>query len=265
MTKGFNMKWLRFIFIIVYLYSANVQAENAITVAVAANMKYAFDELSTAFTKQTGVAVTSVVASSGKLTAQISHGAPYDVFLSADMKYPAALYEAGLAETAPKVYANGVLVLWTKKELNFKNGLAVLSEPAVRKIAIANPTLAPYGEESLKVLEANQLSALVRSKLVYGESISQVNQYIDAEIVDIGFTAKSVVLSPLLKGKGVWLEVPLDYYTPIPQGMVILHYGLRHHLREARQFYDFILSEQSRKILMQYGYTLPKTDHHQSN
>lgn len=259
------MKCFPLIAIIVCLFTSNAQAENAITVAVAANMKYAFDAISLAFTSETGIAVTSIVSSSGKLTAQIKHGAPYDLFLSADMKYPAALYKAGLAETEPKVYANGVLVLWTKKALDLSNGLAILANASVRKVAIANPALAPYGKESLNVLAATQLSSAVTPKLVYGESIAQVNQYIDAQIVDIGFTAKSVVLSPALKGKGAWVEVPAEHYTPIAQGMVILNYGLQHHLHEARLFYDFISSEQSRKILMQNGYTLPKTDLHQSN
>jgi molybdate transport system substrate-binding protein len=260
-----NMKCFPLIAIIVCLFTSNAQAENAITVAVAANMKYAFDAISVAFTSETGIAVTSIVSSSGKLTAQITHGAPYDLFLSADMKYPAALYNSGLAETEPKVYANGILVLWTKKALDLSNGIAILSNSSVRKVAIANPTLAPYGKESLKVLEAYQLSSAVTPKLVYGESIAQVNQYVDANIVDIGFTAKSVVLSPALIGKGTWIEVPVEYYTPIAQGMVILKYGVQHHLHEVRQFYDFILSEQSRKILMQYGYTLPSTDFDQSN
>lgn len=243
--------------IIMLLLVPPVQAAESINVAVAANVKYAFDDIATAFTKKTGIAVTSVVSSSGKLTAQIKHGAPYDVFLSADMLYPTTLHQAGVAVAAPTIYANGALVLWTNKQLDLSKGLAVLSEATITKIAIANPKLAPYGKEAIKALAYYQLKASATPKLVYGESISQVNQYIDTKSVDIGFTAKSVVMSPQLKGKGAWTDVPAESYASIAQGMVILKHGALHHAGAAQQFFEFILSDQSRMILTQYGYKLP--------
>jgi molybdate transport system substrate-binding protein len=251
------MKLINLLTMMMLLLVSTVQAAESITVAVAANVKYAFDDISAAFTKETGITVTSVVSSSGKLTAQIKHGAPYDVFLSADMSYPATLYKEGLAVVAPKVYANGALVLWTNKEVDLSKGLAVLSDTAVTKVAIANPKLAPYGRETIKALDYYQLNASVTPKLVYGESISQVNQYIDTKSVDVGFTAKSVVMSPELKGKGTWIDVPTESYEPIAQGMVILKYGVQNHGEASRKFYGFILSNQSRDILSQYGYKLP--------
>jgi len=251
------MKLIKLITLTAMLLVSMAQAAESLTVAVAANVKYAFDDISKAFTKETGIAVTSVVSSSGKLTAQIKHGAPYDVFLSADMQYPAALHKDGFAVVAPKVYASGALVLWTNKAVDLSKGLAVLSDTAITKVAIANPKLAPYGRETIKALDFYQLKASVTPKLVYGESISQVNQYIDTKTVDVGFTAKSVVMSPELKNTGTWIDLPAESYEPIEQGMVILKYGAQNHGEAARKFYGFVLSKQSRDILSQYGYKLP--------
>lgn len=246
------------IIFLLFLFAPAAQAAESITVAVAANVNYAFKAIATAFTQETGIEIKSVVSSSGKLTAQITHGAPYDLFLSADMLYPATLHEAGLAVAAPKVYANGTLVLWTTKDINLsKLGIATTADKAVTKVAIANPKLAPYGREAIKVIDYYQLTSSVMPKLVYGESISQVNQYVDIKSVDVGFTAKSVVMSPELKGKGTWIDVPTESYKPIAQGMVVLTYGTKHHHRATNQFYDFMLSAKAREILSQYGYKLP--------
>lgn len=252
------MKLIHILTVMLLLIVSTVQAAETITVAVAANVKYAFDDISAAFTKETGIAVTSVVSSSGKLTAQIKNGAPYDVFLSADMLYPESLHQDGLAVVAPKVYANGALVLWTNKDIDLSKGMAVLADAAIIKVAIANPKLAPYGRETIKALDYYKLKSSVVPKLVYGESISQVNQYIDTKSVDIGFTAKSVVVSPELKGRGTWIDVPPESYEPIAQGMVILKYGAQNHGDAARKFYGFVLSSrQSKEILSQFGYKLP--------
>lgn len=228
-----------------------------LTVAVAANVKYAFNDLAAAFTKSSGVEVKSVVDSSGKLTAQVKNGAPFDVFLSADMEFPEALYKDGFAVTAPKVYANGILVLWTLNPLDLGKGIQVLNDPAVQKIAVANPKLAPYGREAINALDYYKLRAAVESKLVYGESISQVNQYIDSRSTDIGFTAKSVVLAPEVAGRGKWIEVPKESYHPIAQGVVILKHGAETNSETARSFLDFLSSPAARGILEKYGYVLP--------
>lgn len=236
--------------------SAALSAE-PLTVAVAANVKYAFADLQQEFTRQTGIPVRAAFGSSGKLTAQIESGAPFDLFLSADMKYPAALYARKLATAAPTVYANGVLVLWTVKPLDLTRGLKVLTDPAVQKIAIANPALAPYGREAVKALDHLGLRAAVEGKLVYGESISQTSQYIDSGAADAGFTAKSIVLAPSVQGKGHWVEVPRDSYQPIAQGVVILKYGEDTHAKAAHRFVEFLASPAARTIFEKYGYVLP--------
>jgi molybdate transport system substrate-binding protein len=242
--------------VLFFVQTVGVYAE-PLTVAVAANVKYAFDELAAEFSKSTGIEVRSVFGSSGKLAAQINSGAPFDVFLSADMDYPEVLYRDKLAMAAPTVYANGVLVLWTLNPLNLGKGIQVLADPAVQKIAVANPRLAPYGREAMNALEHFKLRAAVEPKLIYGESISQVNQYIVSKSADIGFTAKSVVLAPEVAGKGKWIEVPRESYQPIAQGVVILQHGAETNAAAAHRFLEFLSSPAARGIFEKYGYLLP--------
>jgi molybdate transport system substrate-binding protein len=250
---------ISFLWLLTLLFSTTQvnAAEESVMVAVAANVKYTFEALSTAFTNETGITVKNVTASSGKLTAQITHGAPFDLFLSADMKYPEKLYQDGLAVTKPKVYVNGTLVLWTMKEIDLSTGIAAMSNSNITKIAIANPKLAPYGTQAIRAMEYYKLDAAIKPKLIYGESISQVNQYIDSKSVDAGFTAKSVVVSPLLQGKGKWIALPSESYQPIQQGMVILRHGQSENNHATRKFYEFMSSAKAQAILIKFGYTLP--------
>src|SRR6476661_6305222 len=189
-----------------------------LTVAVAANVQYAFDDLSAAFKQDTGHDIRPVYNSSGKFVAQISNGAPFDVFLSADMAFPEKLHREGFAVNAPRVYAYGSLVLWTMRDIDLGNWQNALQGNTVGKIAVANPKVAPYGHETLRALAALQLEDALKPKLVFGESIAQTNQYIHSGSVDAGFTAKSVVLSPEMRGKGRWIDVPKGAYQPIAQG-----------------------------------------------
>jgi molybdate transport system substrate-binding protein len=235
---------------------ANAQGAT-LTVAVAANVQFAFEELRTEFKRQSGIIVQPVIGSSGKLTAQAKAGAPYDLFLSANMAYPHALYESGLAVTKPEIYAYGTLVLWTLSNVDLNKGLAAVAEPGVHQVAIANPGLAPYGQEALRALAFYHLAQAAQPKLVYGESISQVNQYIHSRVADLGLTAKSVVLSPRMKGQGHWVEVPSGSYSPIAQGVVILKHGQETQPGAARRFLRFLSSDRARTILKHYGYGLP--------
>ena len=239
-------------------FALNAAASEPLTVAVAANVKFVFDELKTEFKKSSGIDVNGVFASSGKINAQIKSGAPYDVFMSADMDFPEALHKEGLAMAAPTVYARGVLVLWSLHQgLDLKQGMRVLNDPAVKKVAMANPKLAPYGREAMRALDYFKLSAAVEPKLIYGESIGQVNQYIDSQSVEIGFTAKSVVVAPQMQGHGKWIEVPTEAYQPIEQGMVILKHGAEMNAGAAKQFMEFMTSAKARAILEKFGYILP--------
>lgn len=228
-----------------------------ITVAVAANVQYTFEEIKSEFEKETGINIKTIVGSSGKFTAQIENGAPFDVFLSADMDYPMTLAKEGLTFNDPKIYAYGTLVLWTLNDMDLSSGLGVLNDPAVKKIAVAVPNTAPYGRQAVNALKHEDLYELVNKKLVYGESIAQVNQFITTQAADIGFTAKSVVLAANMKDKGHWIEVSQDAYDPIAQGAVILKHAEKEHLDEAKTFFDFLYSEKAGEIFKRYGYVLP--------
>lgn len=230
---------------------------DTLTVAVAANMQFAFNDLQTEFKKQTGHELQPVYNSSGKFVAQIMNGAPFDVFLSADMAYPKKLADAGMTTGSPKIYAYGALVLWTMNDLDLGRWKRTLAGPTVEKIVVANPKTAPYGYQAMRALAQLKLDATLQPKLVFGESISQTNQYISSRVVDAGFTAKSAVLSPQLKGKGKWIDLPTDTYQPIAQGAVILKHGQQTNPALAQQFYDFLFSGKSRAILERYGYLLP--------
>src|SRR5690606_6423496 len=123
---------------------------------------------------------------------------------------------AGLAQGSPRIYAYGLLVLWTRADIDLTKGLSVLTDDRIHKIAVANPKMAPYGTTAIDALTKQNLLSLVQSKIVYGESIAQVNQYMVSGAADVGFTAKSVVLEPSLQGKGRWVDV--KGAAPIAQG-----------------------------------------------
>ncbi|MFD2570892.1 molybdate ABC transporter substrate-binding protein [Spirosoma soli] len=236
------------------VWSTSIHAQS-LRVAVAANAQFVMESLSDAFQKQTGVTIEPIVSSSGKLTTQIQQGAPFDVFLSADMDYPNALHKQGLTTTAPTVYAYGSLVLWTLGNLPISADLKVLQNSAVRHIAIANPALAPYGQAAMSLLKYRNLVETTKAKLVYGESISQVNQYILSGAAEVGITAKSVVLDPSLKQRGRWVDLPPPGYSPIAQGVVVLKRSSQ--AKTAQQFVQFLRSSTARRIIQQYGYRFP--------
>ncbi len=235
------------------LSACGSKRSEALVIATAANMQFAMEALAEAFTEKTGVACQPIISSSGKLTAQIKEGAPFDVFVSADMKYPNELFEAGFTLAPPKVYAYGQLVLWTKKGTSRPN-IQDLSRADVRHIALANPKTAPYGQAAMEVLTHYKLLEQVEQKLVYGESIAQTNQFILSEAAEVGFTAQSVVLSARMKGEGQWIAIPQDIYSPIAQGIVLLQRERVH--AEAQAFYDFIFSVEASRILQSYGYQI---------
>jgi len=226
-----------------------------IKIALAANVGYAIEPLKKAFNElypETKVEV--VLGSSGKLTAQIRNGAPYELFLSADMKYPEALYQDKIAVSEPVIYAQGALAYLSVKERDFTQGIDLLKSENILKIAIANPKAAPYGAAAVEAMKNAKVYETVKDKFVYGESISQTVTYA-MTAADIGFIAKSSFYSPQMAQfqQGLnWIEVDEKLYTPIDQGMVILKKGEGND--EAKAFYDFMLSDKAREILTNYGY-----------
>lgn len=226
-----------------------------ITIAVAANVSYAIDELKKEFNvihPETKVQV--ILGSSGKLTAQIKHGAPYELFMSADMKYPEALYNDNIAVTKPIVYAQGALALLSVRERNYCAEMYVLRSQDVKKIAIANPKTAPYGIATVEALKNARMYEKLKEKFVYGESISQTVSYATTA-ADIGIIAKSSLFSPQMshfKEAIHWSDVDENLYTPIDQGIVILKKGEGNV--EVKSFYDFMLSSKAKEVLRNFGY-----------
>jgi molybdate transport system substrate-binding protein len=211
-------------------------------VAAAANLQSVITVLQKDFKQRTNIDIDPIVGSSGKLVAQIKNGAPYDVFLSADMSFPETLYKDGLSAKAPVVYALGNLIICSTKDIGFK------------KIAIANPEVAPYGLAASTLLKKKGILDNVKSKMVYGESISQVNTYITTGVVDVGFTMQALVKDPANKTKLFWKLIDPKTYTPIQQGLVILKHGETNP--DAEKFYNYILSADAKHIFEQYGYRI---------
>ncbi|OKS85347.1 molybdate ABC transporter substrate-binding protein [Mucilaginibacter polytrichastri] len=233
--------------------SGQAQAQK-LRIAVAANAQFVAKKLSEEFKKQTGIDADLIVGSSGKLTTQIEQGAPFDVFLSADMKYPQELADKTLTLEQPRIYAYGQLVVWTLNKNAKLTRLADLTQPVFHKIAVANPTLAPYGEATMQALGKLKLADQLKDKIVYGESIAQVNQYLLSGATEVAFTAKSIVLDPDQQGKGKWVAVDEKLYQPIAQGVVILKSASGKNLEDAQKFYTFLFGPKAKKILKAYGY-----------
>lgn len=223
------------------------------TIAAAANIQFAMEEIVADFEKKQETKVNLVIGSSGKLTAQIMQGAPYSVFLSADKKYPELLYEKGKATALPEIYALGNLTIWSNKQLII-NGMHDFKNADIKKIAIANPQTAPYGKQAENVLKYYNLWDSIQSKLVFAENIAQANQYILSGACDVGLTAASTASAKNIDHKGMWLPIDTMSYSPIRQGAVITIYGQKKHSEVAKQFYDFLFSKPAQAIFSKYHY-----------
>jgi len=234
--------------------SCQKASSEKIVIAVAANMQVPMEAIAKEFTEKYGISCELIIGSSGKLTAQIVEGAPYDIFIAANMKYPETVYAKGRALDIPKVYAHGKLVLWSMSQ-DISVSINILRESHIRHIALANPKTAPYGAAAMEVLHHYGLFDMVENKLVYGESIAQTNQFIISKAAQIGFTAMSTVLSPQMKGKGSWIEIDASQYTPISQGVVKLN-RKRTNGKEVQELYDFLFSREAKEILKDFGYLM---------
>jgi len=249
------MKQLKILFILLIAFSITAHAQT-IKVAAAANLQSVINVLANDFKKRTGITVDPIIGSSGKLVAQISNGAPYDVFLSADTEFPQKLDKDGFAEKPPVVYALGSLIICSNQNIDLKNWTKVIVSDKVEKVAIANATIAPYGRAAEECLKKNNLMDRVKAKLVYGESISQVNTYITTGVVTVGFTTQSLVKDPANTTKLYWHPLDRKSYAPIEQGMVLLKKSA--DKVSAQKFYDYMLSAPAKSILKKYGYIINK-------
>jgi molybdate transport system substrate-binding protein len=240
------------------LFCAAAQAAQTVAIAAAANLTFVLKPLNAAFAAgHPAVAITAVTASSGNLVAMITNGAPYDVFLSADMDYPRKLIEAGGADESSLItFTYGKLALWTTRAgFQFRSVEEAVGNTTVRKIAIANPRTAPYGRAALEVLSKLGLESAARPKLIIGEDISITAQYVSSGNADLGFVALSLLLSPRLKAQGRWIEIPTALYAPIAQGAVLTKRGETN--AAARAYLRFLASPAARQVFQRFGYGLP--------
>ncbi|MBI4424476.1 MAG: molybdate ABC transporter substrate-binding protein [Elusimicrobia bacterium] len=224
----------------------------ALTVAVASSLLPVLEALAPVFAAQAGATLTLVGGASGKLVAQIERGAPFDAFVSADLDYPRRLQSSGATAGPPLVYAHGTLALWTLSDLDLEGGLGALAGARVRRIAVADPKVAPFGRAAVSAIQAAGLWEALEPKLVYGGSVSQVNQFVASKAADAGLTSKSAVFAPATRGKGRWKAV--DSAEPIPHALVILARGAKREPELTRRFRAFMSGPRAQSALRDFGY-----------
>jgi molybdate transport system substrate-binding protein len=227
-------------------------------IAAASDLNFAFKDLVAEYEKKTGNLVKLTLGSSGNFYSQIENGAPFDLYFSADIRYPQKLIEGGhgIADSLYK-YAVGRIVLWvpTGSAVPLDKGFGSLASPSVRKIAIANPKHAPYGRAAVAALEHFKLYDATKDKLVMGENISQAAQFVESGASDAGIIALSLAMAPTMKAAGKYWEVPADAHPPIEQGAVVLKRSTNQE--QARQFLNFLQGNEGQEIMRRYGFLLP--------
>lgn len=225
---------------------------DTLNVAAASSSQEALREIARNFEKETGHSVRFTFGASGKLFTQITHGAPFGLFFSADNEYPAKLAALGLCET-PRRYARGRLVLWVPVDspLDVKKGLAVLKDPRITKIALANPRVAPYGRAAEEAMRAEKILDAVAPKFVMGENVSQAAQFVESGSAEIGLLPLSLAVSPKLAPRGKYALVPSKLHRPIDAEVALIKQPAGSAL--ARQFLEYSLSGKARATWRRFG------------
>ena len=225
------------------------------TVAAASDLQFAMQEVTTRFRKETGKTVKVIYGSSGNFFQQIQNGGPFDMFFSANLDYAKKLDAAGLTESGSYYqYAKGKVVIWVPNDskLDLSTGLHVLLDPSVKKIAIANPQHAPYGQAAVAAMQTENVYEKAKDKFVLGENISQTASFVESGAADVGIVALSLALSPTLKEKGRYAEISASEYPPIEQACVILKSS--RNKETAQQFLSFFKTPAVADVLKTYGF-----------
>jgi molybdate transport system substrate-binding protein len=233
------------------------QAPKQLTIAAASDLQTALPDIVRAFERSASARVVVSYGSSGTFFAQIQNGAPFDVFLSADVDYPRQLAAAGLAVPSTlQPYAMGHLVMWTRSDskLDLSRGVAALTDVRVRRIAIANPKYAPYGRAAVAALRSARIYDTVQSKLVMGESLAQAAQLVQSGNADVGLLSQALALGPTLTAEGIFRDVGVSY-PAIEQAGVVLKASRETAL--ARAFMSFLRSNDAVRELQRFGFTVP--------
>jgi molybdate transport system substrate-binding protein len=251
-----NFKRL-FVLAAVFALSAGLAAQE-ITVAAAADLQSVMQEIATRFQKETGKTVKPTYGSSGNFFQQIQNGAPFDMFFSANLDFPKKLDAAGLTETGSFYpYATGKIVIWVPNDskLDISSGSSSLQNPAIKKIAIANPQHAPYGQAAVYAMKKENVYDQISDKFVLGENISQTASFVVSGAADAGIIALSLALAPSMKDKGRYVEIPAGDYPPIEQACVILKSSKQKETAQA--FLNFIKTPGVAELFKSYGFALP--------
>ena len=235
-------------------------APAALTVAAASDLRYALAELLQILqAQQPGSAVEAVYGSSGKLSTQLLHGAPFDLFFSADRAYAQPLFEAGLSTQAPSVYAVGRLVVASRDPALARLPLEpLIRHPALKRFAIANPEHAPYGQRARQVLQKQGLWVAVASRLVLGDNVTQAAQFIHSGAAQAGIVARSLVMAPALQGRLAWADIAADGHDPLEQTWVLMKRASKPAQLLAAQLLDLLQSAPGRALMQRHGFEAPK-------
>ncbi len=239
------------------LHSTQAGAQK-LRIAAAADLKFAMTDLAEQFEKHGRSKLDVTYGSSGNFFSQMQNGAPFDLFFSADAEYPKKLEAAGLTEPGTLYqYALGRIVIWAPagSGLNVEqDGWKALLDERVKKIAIANPEHAPYGRAAVAALQKSGIYEAMKSKLVYGENISQAAQFVQSGNAQAGIIALSLAISTPMKTGSRW-EIPANMHPPIQQTAVILKAAK--NKTTAKEFLEFLKSSAGREILQRYGFAIP--------
>src|SRR5580704_16383995 len=237
------------------VFISQLCAAQEITVAAASDLQFAMQDVAARFEKETGKTAKLIYGSSGNFFQQIQNGAPFDMFFSANLDYPKKLEAAGLIEPGSFFgYARGKIVIWVAQQskLDLSSGMQALLDPSIKKIAVANPQHAPYGQAAVAAMQNDKIYEKVKDKFVLGENISQTASFVVSGGADVGIVALALALSPNMKDKGRYVEVPAGEYPPIEQACVIL--ASSKNKETARQFLAFIKTPAIGDLLRSYGF-----------
>ena len=240
---------------VVAVTAEKADAQKILRIAAAADLQPVLPPLLAVFQQQTGIHAEATFQASAALTSQIQAGAPFDLFLSADMGYPQRLIEAHKAGgNAPILYARGTLVLWTRKDSRWPTpSLATLSDPALQRLAIANSERAPYGRAAIAALTSLHLADGMKKKLVTAENIAQTAQFAETGNADAGLISLTSAMTTHLREIGNWFVIPRELYPAIDQGAVVIAGSANH--AQAQRFLEFLLSAPIQQQLAHSGLT----------
>jgi molybdate transport system substrate-binding protein len=229
-----------------------------ITIAAAADLKFALDDVVAAYQQvHQGDEINVVYGSSGKFHTQVRQGAPYDLFFSADISYPRLLEQVGQAGSPVVPYAVGRIVLWSAtldaSALRLED---LANDKRIRHVAIANPKHAPYGMRAVEALQASGQYQGVEPKLVYGENIAHTAQFVDSGNAQVGIIALALALNPELSAKGGYWLIPDELHEPLEQGFIVTKRAENNKLAHA--FAAYMSSPAARAVMTRYGFVLPE-------